>query len=131
MQHLVELWAGCVAGGDQLAPCKKQLRAHDLFRRGLVALAHEAPDIEIAVRAEAVHAVKGKVLVEAVEPKKTLQRRSLHPRRVAETHVIFNQRHNLAAFVVGEAKTAADLRAHRHSDVDMIVEADAIRRNAK
>ena len=83
------------------------------------------------MRGEAIHAMECEVLIEAIEAEETLQRRVLHLRRVGEAHVVLDQRENLVGVVVGEAQSATGFGTDRYADLNMVVETDAVRRDAK
>ncbi len=53
---------------------------------------------------QAVGTVQRKMLIKRRQAQKPLQRRLLHPRDMAEAHVIVDQRQNLLGVVVGETQ---------------------------
>ena len=79
----------------------------------------------------AIDLVQGEVLVKARHADKLLQRGFLHARRVGETHVVGDQRENLLAIVFRETQPAENFLPHLHSDIDVPIEADAVRGDAK
>ncbi len=68
LQHGLELRAGRVSGGDQVAPGDERLRAKLLGGRCLVLLLGEVVEREPVVAGGAVEPVQGKMLVEARQP---------------------------------------------------------------
>ena len=66
-----------------------------------------------------------------IQPEESLQRRSLHARRVGKAHVVFDQRKNLLRLIVRKTKAPADLRADRHAHFHVPVKANAVGRFAK
>ena len=66
-----------------------------------------------------------------LQAKESLEGRSLHPRRVGEAHVIFNERENLTRFIVGETKAPADLGTDGDADFHVSVKADTVGSFAK
>ena len=80
---------------------------------------------------QAVGAMQRQMLIELRQAQKSLQRRFLHARHVAEAHVILDQRQNLFGLVVRKAQAPANFFRDLHANLDVVIEADAIRRHAK
>ena len=59
------------------------------------------------------------VLVEPRKTKEALEGGLLHLLDVAEAHVVFDERENLVAIFVGEAKAAQDCMGDLHADLDV------------
>ena len=131
LQHVFELRAGRVAGGDELAAGEEWFGTHIVLRHRFVPLADEVVDFEIGVRGQTVHFVERKMLFEAVETEKALEGRLSHARASAKRMWFSIERENLARIVVGEAEAAADFGSHGYADFDVAVEADAVGCDAK
>ena len=86
---------------------------------------------KISMAGQAVGAMQGEVFVESRHAEKFLQRGFLHARGVAESHVIVDQGEDLLGVLAGEAQAATDFFRHFHADVDVPVEANAIRGDSK
>ena len=86
---------------------------------------------EIAVAAEAIEAVKLKMLFKSGQTEETLEGGLFHLHHIAEAHVIGDERADLMRLVIGEVKAAADFLCHARSHLGMMVKANAIRRNTK
>src|SRR3984893_16242060 len=71
------------------------------------------------------------MFVKARNTHEALKCRFLHARHMAEAHVVFYQGQYLSRIVIREAQAFANLRGDFYSDIDMIVEADAVRSHAK
>src|SRR5208282_2379328 len=100
-EHVLELRAWFVSGGNEFAAAEQELGADYLFGRGFIALAHEVVDVEVAVSGQAIHAVQGQVLIEVFEAEEALEGGVFHARGVGEAHVVFDQRQDHAGFFVG------------------------------
>src|SRR5207248_383579 len=59
------------------------------------------------------------------------ERRFAHLHGMGKSHVIFDQSEDLVCVAAGKSQTMADFLCHFHTNVDMAIEADAIRSNAK
>jgi len=82
--------------------------------------------VEVAAASHAIHAVQHQVLGKILQAEKSLERRCLHVLRIGKAHVIFDERENLAGFVVGETEAAADFGRDGHAHVHVTVEANAV-----
>jgi hypothetical protein len=65
------------------------------------------------------------------QPQKFLQRRFIHLEHLREAHMVIHQRQNLLGLVVRKAQPPANFGSHPHANVNMPVESNTIRRNAK
>ncbi len=80
---------------------------------------------------QAVHAMQGQVFFKAGQAEETLERGSLHARGVGEAHVILDEGENLPRILVGESEAAENFGAHGDADLDVAVEANAVRGDAE
>src|ERR1700733_12664445 len=71
------------------------------------------------------------MLVKGGHAQKFLERRFFHSSGVAEAHMIIDECQNLLRIATGKTQPMANFFRYLHSDVDMVVEANAIRRHAK
>ena len=80
---------------------------------------------------EAVGAVQREMLVESGHAQEFFQCRLVHARGVTEAHVIVDQCKNLSRVVIGKPQALADFFGDLDSDVNMIIETDAVGRHAE
>jgi hypothetical protein len=127
-QHFFEARAGFVTGTDQI-PAGDEERGADFFFGELFPSPFcEFVEREIAVTRGDVEAMQCEVFVEFRQAEEALEGRLFHLLDIAEAHVIFNEGENLGAVFVREAQAAQDFVRDLHADLDVAIEADAIRR---
>jgi hypothetical protein len=126
-KELLELGAGGVAGGDEIASSDERSRPDLMLGSGLIARFREFIEREITVAGQDVHSVQGEVLREVVKTEESLEGGGLHLLDVAEAHVVLDEGDDLGGFVVGETEAVKDRLGNADADLDVSIEAYAAR----
>ena len=80
---------------------------------------------------KAVKAVQRQMFLKLGQADEALEGGVLHPAHVGKAHVISHQRQDLLALAIAEAQSGEHIVGDAHADLDVAVEADAVRRAAE